>query len=370
MAVNYSGIDYSKWKEFQNTPLVTYKPVTTTNSQASNKYDTNDSVQISGETCTDGKDDGKIGFGSALWNTIKGVGKTAVNMVKGCFTGKDGKFSLGKTLLTAATAAVCVAFPAVGLVACGIGAVTGAVQIGKGVYNAATADTDAEAKLAWQDVGGGALTTGLSVAGAEASYNAVMKTSTAGINGGSATSELGKDASLMSKAKALGHDMVSSTTNRAKSIGAAAKSTAEALQYKNAQNKAAKIDTKSALTDEEVSVLKEAEAREAFLSDDAKTIANKMDNVSSTVENKADVVKNAVKDAVKDPKTTAQNLYNKVKSSVTKENISALGSKLKGAPKAIAQKIAEGKTSLDELVSQYGYDNVIEVLEIMGSIES
>lgn len=205
-------VDYTKWNGISESAKNAVSNQTYLNNNESDKF-----VPSTGETCTDGKDDGKIGLGSALWNTLKGVGKTAVNMVKGCFTNSEGKFSLLKTLFSAATIATCIAFPAVGLVACGIGAVSGAVQIGKGVYNAATADTDAEAKEAWQNIGGGALVTGLSVAGAKASYGAVKSTSTA-TNG---LSSLGEDASLLAKGRALWADMKSSTANQFSTIKSA-----------------------------------------------------------------------------------------------------------------------------------------------------
>ena len=37
----------------------------------------------SGNTCTDGKDDGKIGFLSALGNVVQGAVRTVPNMIKG-----------------------------------------------------------------------------------------------------------------------------------------------------------------------------------------------------------------------------------------------------------------------------------------------
>lgn len=318
-------------------------------------------VSASGETCTDGKDDGKIGFWSAIGNTLKGVGKTAVNMVKGCFTGKDGKFSLGKTLLTAATAAVCVAFPAVGLVACGIGAVSGAVQIGKGVYNAATADTDAEAKEAWQQVGGGALTTGLSISGAKASYNAVMKTSTA-----NAMASLDKGASIFAKGKALATDMVSSTANRASAIKAAATNA-----FTNA--KATYNEIKSVYNETDIAQARQMlkEARKSGNADDIAAAKQFLNEVKATNKAMAKEIVNEIKPVVKEAvKTKATNLFNTIKSNLNKEGLAKVASKLKGAPRAIANKIAEGKISLDQLVSQYGYDNVIEVLEILGATES
>ena len=126
-----------------------------------------------GNYCTDGKDDGKIGFFSALGNATQGVLKTIGSGIKGMFTGADGKFSLLKTIGSVAMAAACIAFPAVGLAACAVGGVMGAVQVGKGVYNAAKAETDAEAKAAWENIGGGVFTVASSVVGAKASLSAV-----------------------------------------------------------------------------------------------------------------------------------------------------------------------------------------------------
>ena len=191
----------------------------------------NDSVTFSGNKCTDGKDDGKIGFFGAVGNAIKGVGKTVVNGIKGMFTDKNGKFSLGKTLLSIGTAAACIAFPAVGVAACVVGGTMGAVQVGKGIYNAATAKTDAEAKQAWQDIGGGTFTAAASVVGAKAGIKAVQNTA------GGATSALGQldDAATMGqKLSALGKDMVTSTKNQAGKINKALTPYAQAAEgYKN-----------------------------------------------------------------------------------------------------------------------------------------
>ena len=89
MSVNSlnTPIDYSMWK-----PITGDSTKTNTYATYETDYNTQtDSFESSySETCTDGKDDGKIGFGSALWNTLKGVGKTVVNGVKGMFTNKEG----------------------------------------------------------------------------------------------------------------------------------------------------------------------------------------------------------------------------------------------------------------------------------------
>ncbi len=170
------NIDYTKWRTKSITEMAV--PVHAQISQPIQQE--GDNAQLSNsssEKCTDGKDDGKIGFFGAIGNMIKGAAKTVVDGVKGMFTGKDGKFSLGKTLLSLGTAALCIACPAVGVAACAIGGTMGAIQLGKGIYNAATAKTDAEAKEAWQNVGGGALTVGMSYAGAKAGLKAMKSSS-------------------------------------------------------------------------------------------------------------------------------------------------------------------------------------------------
>ena len=173
--------------------------------------------------CTDGADDGKIGLFSAVGNVAKGIGKTVVNAAKGALGFKsDGTWSPLKLAKTVAIGAVCAAFPAAALVACGIGAVAGGAQIIKGVGNAMSATTDAEAKSAWQNVGAGTFTTAASVVGAKASYKGVMngasKTANgsslqklAGEDGNTSLTSLIKEKGITETAKALGEDMVSST---------------------------------------------------------------------------------------------------------------------------------------------------------------
>ena len=217
-AVDYSYQINNNGQTYQSQPIAddtidSIYTSTTNNQEVGDNY----AVSANGETCTDGKDDGKIGFFDAVKNIFKGAAKTLVNGVKGMFTDSEGNFSLGKTLLSIGAAAICITFPAVGLAACAIGGVMGAVQVGKGVYNAATAETDAEAKEAWQNIGGGALTVAGSVVGAKASLGAIKATSTAGGNV-SALSQLDDGASLAQKAVALGKDAVSSTKNRAGQI--------------------------------------------------------------------------------------------------------------------------------------------------------
>ena len=325
-------------------------------------------VSESGETCTDGEDDGKIGLGGVLVNCLKGAAKTAVSTIKGCFTDSDGNFSLGKTALTVASAAVCIAFPAVGLAACAVGAVSGAVTMGKGIANAMSAETDAEAKEAWQDVGGGALTTGLSIAGAKASLNAVKATSTAAGEAGSALDALDDTATIAQRAAALGKDMVSSTSNRASSIAQAVKSGAttasEVAQYKISEAKASKIDTNTALTESEVNTLNEFNARSAFLSEDAQAVVNSMDDASAALS----AIKEAgVKGNIKSAATSVKSAFTTLKSNLTASNIKSAVSSLPEEGQAILQALQN--TSSDagyvQLVNEYGYESVLAVLETL-----
>ena len=163
--------------------------------------------------------DGKISIFSKCRNMAKGIGKTVKNAVKGMFTDKNGKFSIAKTLLSLGTAAICVAFPAVGLVACGIGAIAGGSQIIKGAIAASKAKSDFAAEQAWQNIGSGAFTLGVSIMGAKASYGAVEATA-AKSTAGSAMQELAKNgsSSILDKGIALGKDMVSSTKYQAGEI--------------------------------------------------------------------------------------------------------------------------------------------------------
>ena len=186
--------------------------------------------------CTDGADDGKIGLFSAVGNVAKGVGKTVVNAAKGALGFKsDGTWSPLKLAKTVAIGAVCAVFPAAALVACGIGAVAGGAQIIKGVGNAMSATTDAEAKSAWQNVGAGTFTTAASVVGAKASYSGVVKSATTGKLAKFAQDnkvDVNNLGSMLKAAKgdgtkfvkALGEDMVSSTKyNGTQILGAASK---------------------------------------------------------------------------------------------------------------------------------------------------
>ncbi len=133
--------------------------------------------ELEAKGCTDGKDDGKIGF----WEGLKSVGKGALKFVTGMFTDKEGNFSIGQTLKTVAIgagiAAVCVltAGTAVPAIIAGAGVAASAGGLVKSGYQAATAETDADKRAALEGVGTSGVALGLSVVGAKGamkSYNA------------------------------------------------------------------------------------------------------------------------------------------------------------------------------------------------------
>ena len=133
-------------------------------------------------TCTDGVDDGKIGIDGVLINLGEGILKGFADGITGMFTDSNGNFSLAKTLTTVAIGGLCVAFPALGVAACAIGAVSGGAQICKGFAAMGDAKTDAEAKAIWENIGAGGSTVVGCVLGAKASVGAMKGSSTAAID--------------------------------------------------------------------------------------------------------------------------------------------------------------------------------------------
>ncbi len=124
--------------------------------------------------CSDEDDNGKIGIGAAIGNFLWGAAKSVGNTIKGIV--EDPK----KAIAAAATTVVCVAFPpaAVGLGV--IGAVTGAVSLGKSGARAydiyKNGGTDGDMKAAIQDAGASTLQIGLSIAGVKAGAKAMKNT--------------------------------------------------------------------------------------------------------------------------------------------------------------------------------------------------
>ena len=97
-------------------------------------------------------DDGKISFGEKVGSFFKGIGKTITNGVKSLFTPKGFLKAVG-------IGALCFfGGPVVTAVVAGIGIAKGAGTVIKGAKQAKYAQTDAEAKAAWENIGGGTFT--------------------------------------------------------------------------------------------------------------------------------------------------------------------------------------------------------------------
>lgn len=126
--------------------------------------------------CTDGKDDGKIGF----WQGLKSFGKGILNFAKG-LVGFDekGNFSAGRLLknvaIGAGIAAVCVlsAGTALPAVIAGFGVAAATAGVVKSQYQFWTAKTDADAKAAMEGTGANVTALGLSLFGAKAAMKGV-----------------------------------------------------------------------------------------------------------------------------------------------------------------------------------------------------
>lgn len=169
--------------------------------------------------CTDGKDDGKIGFFSAFGSTLKGAVKGVVNGIKGMFTDDEGNFSLTKTLKTAALTAACF-IPGVGPVIagglCAYGAVKGGIGVAKGVAAVANATTDAEAKAAFESIGANGVATAASVAGLKASTGAIVKNM--GGEAGSISSNVSTIAGKLKSSVAEGTGITGKLSNAANTL--------------------------------------------------------------------------------------------------------------------------------------------------------
>lgn len=126
----------------------------------------------SSPTGNDGKfdysiDDGKISFGDKLKNVGKGLISPITNMFS-----SPKNFLIGAGMMVAGAALMIGTAGAAAPILIAAGVTAGAVQLGTGAYKAATAKTDAEAEAAWQGIGAGTTSVGLSVLGAKTSLKA------------------------------------------------------------------------------------------------------------------------------------------------------------------------------------------------------
>ena len=192
MSINTStlGINYAsttgdfaskqaKWKK-----LAAQSANSNSSKANSSVYTTSTISGIEDNKCTDGKDDGKISFFSKVANVVEGSAKGVLNMAKS---------AIQHPFKTAAMVGVC-CIPVVGPIVGGGLAAYGLYSGGKQVLNAINvannATTDAEAKAAFENIGSGAVTVGVSAVGLKASAGALKGQ----LSGGSSTVNAVKDA--------------------------------------------------------------------------------------------------------------------------------------------------------------------------------
>ena len=123
--------------------------------------------QLATNKCTDGEDDGKIGFFSKVGNALEGVWNMGKNLVK---------TAIKHPFKTAAMIGLCcipVVGPAIGAGMAAYGLYQGGKQVVTAYKASKNATTDAEAKAAWENIGGGAGTVALSAVGLKGSVGAL-----------------------------------------------------------------------------------------------------------------------------------------------------------------------------------------------------
>ena len=129
-------------------------------------------------------DDGKISFGEKVGSFFKGIGNTIKGAVKNLFTPKG--------FLKAALCVGACFIPGVGpFIAAGlacVGIAKGAGTVIKGAVQANNATTDAEAKAAWENIGGGTFTVAASACALKGASGAI-KANTAAVSKGALVSK-------------------------------------------------------------------------------------------------------------------------------------------------------------------------------------
>lgn len=130
------------------------------------------------KTCADGKDDGEISWEEKLWSMGKGIIKPFKDMFNFSSTKETWK-SIGKIALAGTLIGLSVAFPAVGLVLAGVGAIMGAATLTTGIVQANKSKKDADTKAAYENIGNGTFTLLTSLLGFKAMKNSIATKATA-----------------------------------------------------------------------------------------------------------------------------------------------------------------------------------------------
>jgi len=327
-------------------------------------------VSEKGNSCTDGKDDGKVGIFSALGNIFQGAAKTLVNGVKGMFTDKEGNFSILNTLKTAGIVAGCLVCPAAGFVLGGVGLATGAVKLGSGVVKALNSTTDAEAKDMWEQVGEGGLTVAASAMGMKASFGAMK----AAAGGQSALAGLKPNSTFLEKLTAFGKDTVTSTKNNflnAKNTVIDFFKTGRDLKTANAElDKAIEANAKQGETFSGSEISKEMKAydtaKASYDSNPIRKVATDVKDVTFHPLKAFNKLRKSLKSesAVETVSNNAPKTIKAKFGSLTK-SVKSAPSNLSKTFKNIWTKLNDGNTTYAQIVKEYGYSNVAEVLKMM-----
>lgn len=118
-------------------------------------------------TAIDGKDDGKISFKEKIQNFGKGL----IAPIKTMFSSPKN-IAITAASVAGGAALIALTGGAAAPVMVALGLIGGGVQIGQGIYKQVNAKTDAQARQAWQQMGSGTFTAGVSAAGAKSSLKA------------------------------------------------------------------------------------------------------------------------------------------------------------------------------------------------------
>lgn len=143
-----------------------------------------DTVQIQKNNSFDYSiDDGKISDKDKLENFCKGIISPITNLFS-----SPKNFLIGAGMLIGGAALTIATGGAVAPLFIALGVTGGAIQLGSSVYKASTATTDEEAKQAWQGIGAGTSSIGMSVAGSKSALKGAG-INTNGMNPLTATAE-------------------------------------------------------------------------------------------------------------------------------------------------------------------------------------
>ncbi len=266
--------------------------------------------------CTDGKDDGKISFWEKLKSGVTGIVKSVVNTVKDIVTNP------GKLLLTIGTVALCIACPAVGVALAAAGVVGGVVKVGKGIAQASGADTDAEAKAAWEDIGSGTFQVAVSVAGVKGGLKAMKNVE------GSAMAGLSKGAGAKATAKAYLKDLKTQTGELTGKIASKVKTGYSSVKETGVKSNIAKAE-KAAYDaidkGDDVAFAKAYDALEKAQQGKgaiSEGLRSEIRTIKGTLKTKATTLKDTVR-------TKAESAIETAKSTGTKELLSQLPARIK-----------------------------------------